>query len=329
MNNTTNNTTNNHNYNLTSTGNFTSVKMWGAKEVAFMSQLAERVVQAQSVIPTCKDPRNEGLPTALIDAPTLATFSVADDPLDAAIPINYLEGFPTIDGVPIWERLENESIDDYNLFKQYRDMPYNPLSGTRSIAKLAELTKVHPKALMALSKLRHWRVRCMAYDKFTEAERELRRRKEIEKLENKHAKAAEKLFDRALQFLEQNPEEINGKTVIELLELAVRLHRTSLGLPPDGPPKQGDCHGGTTAVFNILQQNTPSDQGTLTTGTGQKAGESRLFEILRILNQAGALPIDLQGIKETDGQSTVNDQQPTDEDDKVIDIVTIDKQQST
>lgn len=266
------------------------------KEVGttFYLKLGDKVQQVQSTIPT----NDQGLPVAYIDAATLVGLSNTDDPLEAAVPLSYLEGYPALNGLPFWERLESEPLDEYELFKVYRDLPFDPTNpdGIRSITRVASraaASKVSfssPSFLYALAKIYHWYSRARAFDIYHRLVLETRRQREIEIMENTHAKAAQKLFDIALDYFQRHTEELSGKTAVEVLKFASQLHRLSLGLFPD-KPGTGTGTGNQDLPSQTIQTviNMSSDQLDSVAVT-QRSTESRLLQIVQILKQSGALP---------------------------------------
>ena len=114
---------------------------WDAGKIEVQKKLSEFVQYFQINLP-----RNiQGIPLQLIDPTVIlqatvgaeTTDDVDEDALRAATTnIDFSEGFPTIGGLPIWERLDGELIDYYKLFKEYREMKL--LYGSRSLARLSE-----------------------------------------------------------------------------------------------------------------------------------------------------------------------------------------------
>jgi hypothetical protein len=92
---------------------------WSTTTLAAMKDLAQQVQELQNDIPQSNvSADQDSWPLAYIDPTLVAT----GDIMGATIPLTYLEGYPTVDGVPFWERLENESSEYYKVFKEYRDM---------------------------------------------------------------------------------------------------------------------------------------------------------------------------------------------------------------
>lgn len=264
-----------------------SVVKWKPSEIDSMLKLAKRVATLQEDIP-CR----EGMPLGYIDSVELAKLSASDDPSQAIVPISFLEGFPTVNGVPIWERLDGEPLDMYDLFRAYLNLPAT--DGKRTFSVIARRAGIDVRAVNAVALLWHWAARAAAYDQFKEQEREYIRRHEVRRMENKHAKAAEKIFDTCLQFIEKHHAELTTKTALEWFRMGVELHRLSLGLQKDRPEGASDNDGGGGHVININQTVTPAGASIGGVAT-QEQEKGRIFEILSVLKQTGVLTYKTEG----------------------------------
>lgn len=226
-----------------------------------------------------------GLIDTLIDCQT--TDDVPEEILDrASMDIDFMEGFPVIDGVPIWERFDGEKLDYYNLFKEYRDMVV--LNGTRALVKLAEKYQVPGKIFTALSKVYHWQLRCKLFDQYQAMVAARKRAYEVEKLENKHGSAAALLLEKGLAYLDAHPEQLNPKVALQMVEVGMKAGRLSLGLAGD------KASSGSSTNINI-QQTAATGGGsvevtqTTTTQTSTQADTEYLQSIVHILDKSGAL----------------------------------------
>ena len=283
--------------------------VWDPSKTALQIKLGELIQYFQVGIANTGD----GIPRSYIDPtqilPHLLEVDVPDDLGDdiveaAKIPIEFSEGIPTVEGVPFWERLEGEPVPYYNLFKEYREMKYvgaNNTTGalTRSIAKLSESCGMTGRQLSALSRVYHWQVRAKAYDSYKAIERGLARQRDIELMENKHAKISNQLLDQAVSYLLDHPEQLSPKVAIELAKLAMGTGRLALGLNPDKPGSTSNGGGGGTHV-NIVNQNAnASDGGSVNqldidlSAVERKTQEnsqdmSHVQSVLHILNASGA-----------------------------------------
>jgi len=270
------------------------ITRWTSHELSAMSKLGARVRQLQEDVPT----REDGLPLGYVDSAVLATLTPSDDPSAAIVPISYLDGFPTVNGVPIWERLENECFEHYELFKAYRDMYHS--EDTRSIHEIARRKNVRVECVQALALLNHWAIRCSAYDKWVDTVRENTRQRMIRDLEGEHAKAARKIFNKCMDYIDRQFSNIPPKQVLEWFQTAVKLHRLSLGLSPDKPPTHGEGGEKITPTININQQFNSSG-GEMPSMNSSK----EMMQILSILKDSGVLDSEQEVIDiESDGGST-------------------------
>ena len=95
-------------------------------QYSFIQKLGQFVQYLQVGLPT-----SNGNPLQLLDPSILAESIISaetpddlsDDVLhEAARPIEYIDGFPCVDGVPVWERLDGELVTYYQVFKIYREI---------------------------------------------------------------------------------------------------------------------------------------------------------------------------------------------------------------
>jgi len=102
---------------------------WDTNKTAIQMKLGEMVQFFQSIVPM-----SGNSPEAYIDPAPLMPYLLDTKTYDdippsaieqAKVKIDTYEGMPTVDGIPIWERLEGEPIPYYKMFKQYRDMKYS------------------------------------------------------------------------------------------------------------------------------------------------------------------------------------------------------------
>jgi hypothetical protein len=219
---------------------------------------------------------------------------------EAQVPIEMDEGFPTVGGIPLWERLDGEPLPYYKLFKEYREL--KDIQGTRSVAKVAEQSGMSGRQITILSHIYHWAIRVKAYDQYKAYLREVAKQKEIEKLENKHAKLSGELLEQAATYLMEHPEQMSPKTAIELIDWAVRTGRLSVGLNPDKPGSGSSSGGGTVHATNITianqqtsnsadninQLNTSSLSDVEIKTQEQSKDVTHMQSILHVLKESGA-----------------------------------------
>ena len=280
---------------------------WTPQKLKALEHTAAIVQKLQSQVSV----NSEGEPFGYIDCSVVQSEYSAEDPHqidlrdapDALQPLFHQDGYPgTTGGLPFWERLENEPLEYYNIFKAYREDTYikalteqayeksqalqkesegrsvlNPHSrrAARSLYSVADRMGVDRVTLRTLSQLYHWHLRAKAYDQFNERQLSIIKDAELQHMHNTHLTAARKIFDKCMDFLDNpdNLKELNPKTALEWFQTAVELERLSLGLPKDKPPEDGQ--GGGSDRRPWVQINQQYNQNTLNqtgTGTGTGAG---------------------------------------------------------
>jgi hypothetical protein len=207
----------------------------------------------------------------------------------AAVKLDYSDGFAVVEktNLPFWERLDGELIDCYKLFENYRDQ--KELIGTRSYTRVATLTGLQGPVVVAIARVYHWQARARCYDLYRELEIATRKANLIHQMETTHQKTARKLFDKVTGYLlnelnKKNPM-ITPKVAVDLLNSAVALERTSLGLDAKGSKNsEGSSHTNIIQIGNQKASNTlnPAPQTS-------NYDQSKLQEILDVLSVAGVI----------------------------------------
>ena len=234
---------------------------WSEITIAATVHLADRMRRLSRYI----EVNSLGLPEGYWDPQAVAALD--EEELDeqrpyqslAWVTLDYSEGFPTVNGVPFWERLHGEPLHCYRVFKHYRDSL--EVRGVRSLADTARATGTPIAVAQALVHLYYWYPRVRAYDLYREMERESVRRHHIIKMHNEHWDMAEELIERIRKYLSERFEEFPPGVVLELLKQVVALQRASVGLPPSGADK-----GQPGVVLNLNQttQVTQSQEQNVT-----------------------------------------------------------------
>lgn len=287
------------------TKNDSALLQWDDAKTSLQHKLGDLVQFFQVSLPTNTD----NIPMSYIDPTVLAPILLdVDTPDDVAMtvieqattPIEFDEGFPAVAGIPFWERLDGEALPYYKLFKEYREMKYIDL--TRSIAKLSDSCGMPGRQLSALSKAYHWQTRAKAYDKYKAYERALMQETQREKLESRHATISNQLLDQAVDYLEQHPEQLSPKIALQMVELAMKSGRISVGLNGDKPGSANSSGSGSrTPAININNTVQSADQ-MLNVDAGKSGGiegkirdnakdMGQLQSVLHILNETGALKV--------------------------------------
>lgn len=225
--------------------------------------------------------------------------------------IDYVDSTPSIQGVPVWDRLPGERIDFYNVFKLYRDSRYFLIDTgeymlvNRTLAGLARQLSLPGATLTYISKMYSWKTRCMLYDQYMETEIQKRRVQNEVLLRNDHLIMAQKLCTKAWNYLEKNFTKLAPKEALQALELGIKYSRISIGLLPDKPGATVAGNQTNLAIYNTTTNNTADQMLNVNAGvipTGQGAGsaverqlqqdmkqEDNLLSILHVLQASGAM----------------------------------------
>ena len=158
----------------------------------------------------------------------------------ATVWIEWIDGIPAVSGLPLWERLDCESMDFYKVFKIYRDQKYIGTTKNRyqrSFENLKETTGLSREALYAVSLVYHWQMRVTYYDSFHEETIEKEKARLITLMETRHLAASENIFEKCIAYFkdidETKMKTLAPKDVLAWWNEAVKLNRLSLGLPGD------------------------------------------------------------------------------------------------
>ena len=210
------------------------------------------------------------------------------------LPVIIQEGIPTINAIPIWERIEGEPTEAYEIFKQYRMM--KALNKTRTMYNLSLLTNVPVSHLETMRHLFNWNYRIQAFDAYTAAERQLMLEQYRVEIEGKHLKIANKLAEQAFNYFKENESMITPKVALQMLDWAVKLERITTGLNPDG---KGTINGSERIQLNVQNNIANTGDNTTSSSTSKKTeveqteeDKDRLATMVNILNEIGVLTPD-------------------------------------
>lgn len=268
------------------------------QKTRILANLGEIIKEKQEKLPK----NSNGIPNYYIDAQIILDWlttlksgeanELPDKILSSSlVPVDLVEGIPVVNGLPLWERFDCEPIDDYKLFKLYRDSTNIDGVNRRSFENLSDSTRIKVKALWALSKVYHWQLRVRAYDLFKKDELEKEKAKMIKLMETTHNTAADTIFEKCVDYFKGlKPEDlakINPKDMLGWFVEVVRLKRLALGLPGDKPATIED-----RVKIDKLVNITQTENKTLNI-SGENSTKY-LQEMVDILSSAGALPREVQ-----------------------------------
>jgi hypothetical protein len=300
--------------------------------VKSQNKLATFIAELQEQAPLHPTGALAGIPKYYIDPTIIAecapycttTDDIPEKSLEAAeIPIDIEDGYPVVLGLPIWERLDGEKMGYYKLFREYRDMKYynDTHLNQRAIAKLAENVSVPGKLLSTLSKIYHWAFRVKAYDKYKATELAMKKQRNAEELESKHAKFSNELLEQAVNYLKAHKEKLEPKVALDMVQVGMKYGRISAGLQGDKPGSHSSSAASHQTNIQIAQSathnsvenslsinaNTPSADGNggkdiQQQFTGGLKNTGTMASILHVLNKSGALRSATEQNIEKDGE---------------------------
>ena len=256
-----------------------------------------------------------------------------DQIVDCFHPFQEVDGYPTVQGTPLWERQEWERIEYYNLFKLYRDMRYafynesDTLLVNRSMNVLAKATRMSASLISYLSVVYNWRLRVTLYDAWMALMQQRRISIKRSMMLDRHSKISQALVHKAYSCLSKQVDKLAPKEALEMLKLGLAYERISLGLAGDKPETQQQA-GNAAPLLSIVTQNNN------TTGPMQVNNELQpeqqlqnnmkkpdtLLSVLSVLQRSGAFDTMLQAA----GQDIANDDTIS-VDDVVVSEVTSDE----
>ena len=207
-------------------------------------------------------------------------------PEHGTIHVSYSEGFGTVNGVPLWERLPKETVDAYKLYIHYRDQKEH--TGNRSFQATSQQFGTNLLTIVALSNMYHWMDRNLTFDSFREVLDDIRRERDVRDMSNRHIKTARDIFKVCTNFIadENNLKTLTHKTALSWAELAVNLERLSLGLHPDKP---GWANGRPTSEHQPMIQINNSNGHHNVSGASKDDEVGQMTDVLKILASSGAL----------------------------------------
>lgn len=277
------------------TQDLTLTLTWDKETLGMMKRLRRYVTQIQGTLPldnlnrpmmlvNAKKVQDEGL---IKDLETL----IEEPPKELLFPVSRIEGMPTIYGTPIWEKLEGEPMEYFEVFKKYRELgaitTAGPHSKSRSIYSLSKNTNCNIKQLELLRQCYHWGERVRAYDDYMEEQQAIMIERRQREIQGRHSETARQLFNTCTKYMLENTEQLTPKMALEWAELAAKLERISSGMLPDKP---GTTENPTQQInINNSDHNpnrTNDSHGTGVTGN-QEEDKDRLTQLVNVMNKIG------------------------------------------
>ena len=210
--------------------------------------------------------------------------------------IKLVDGVPTHEGKPVWDRLGLEDISAYQVFKAYRDLGCG--TKKRTLVRLSrhlesQGIRIEFNRLRDLRVAYHWDYRVRAYDEFVLKEDEDMMVFRRINVMGRHASAGEQLFQVASDYLTgPGAQLLTPKLAIQLLKTAAELERLSVGLDPK---RAGDVEPAIDKQLNIQYH---VDSKAIETGAQEEAtpaidcgkeeeDKDKLARLLSVMDRVG------------------------------------------
>ena len=257
---------------------------WDKHTLRINEELGQWVRALQTTLPK----NDSGLVTAYVDPERVARTGLLGDiqhfvincPDDAIISLEFSEGFPTVHGIPFWERIDGELIPYFNLFREYRDLVER--QGSRSLQQVASEQTVPIRIVRALRDIYHWDYRAAAFDRWMDEQREMMRQQQAKMMENEHFQEAQEIFQICTQFIKENYDMLDPKEARLWFETAAKLQRLSVGKSPDKPENES-----SSPNVSLTQINASMNAGK--SSGNDEFDASNMESVLQILTESGAL----------------------------------------
>lgn len=234
-----------------------------------------------------KTPQNNfSLPEGYYRADLLpATIPQNPGPYDEDIgvayePLSYLEGYPSVGGLPFWHKLPHEGVHAHACFEVY--LAHGKM-GARQLYKVVddERVKALPEKitldmLQEWYHLYYWAARVRSHDLFYAAHRQRLRAMQAFEAEDDQRIIAERIIHLCCTYLDQNEEELiesmTPKAFTEMLKNAVAMQRVSLGLPLNGGAKENDSVPNNLSV-DLIMKTIAQKSGAIAEGHNAKLND--------------------------------------------------------
>lgn len=225
---------------------------------------------------------------------TIANLGEIQEQLHAAmVSLDYYQGFPTIEGVPLWRRMDFEPENAHDAFIAYLEQ-----SGTR---QLHELIAYDRKDLQEWFHTYYWGFRCKSFDMFAVASAQRTRIQRMLRAEDSHYVQAERILaqlkGRFDNITAEELTELGLEKAVSVFEKLVKVQRISVGLPANGSATADD-EKKTAPTTNIIMQQIAEKSPE------QRQTEEEQIDILadspEFLEEAQKLIIKMQQMQDQD-----------------------------
>ncbi len=205
----------------------------------------------------------------------------------AYAPLDYAEGYPTLNGLPFWYQMPFEPADAFFCFQIYLRQGNKGARQVFMILEDAEMQKLPAEARPTPQELEetfhtyYWGQRAKAHDMFYAAHR----RKELERraldLNDAHYARASKLLGVFDEYLEvQGPELVETmtpKAAMEMFKTAVQVQRMATGLNANGGSDTNAAPAGASLEV-IMRSISRESTGDIIEENPSKLEENALIQ---------------------------------------------------
>ncbi len=241
---------------------------------------------------------------------------------DAAIHLNYSEGFPTTpSGKLLWDQLDFEGSNEFVLFQAFLEMnnvngyrstqilartltdqKYNALAPARKSAaahkEMLDLTRQHVQELAVYF---YWGHRARAYDMVGMAAYRRIRSQRAVLLEDASFHALQRMFkktmDRWDRFTDDDMDQMSPLDVTKMMKEIVQMQRISVGLPGSAPldshlpgNQNGSDQGIEVHLRTIAKQQQVASDGTSTSALLDSEQDTAVAQelVIKMMQKANA-----------------------------------------
>lgn len=192
----------------------------------------------------------------------------------AEVTVTYHEGYPSIQGSPIWMQLPWEGVPDYQLFQKYLDLP-----GARQLHLLGGEAGARAAALFHTN---YWNLRVQASDSFAVAHFQRMREQRILRSDDKLFLESEQLLGRLYRLapeIEWDLLKTEPDKFVKVMSQLVEMQRKALAATQQEPNQAARP---VEVIMRQMVKSESGDEAKVTTITEE--GEIDIRDILR---QAG------------------------------------------
>lgn len=221
-----------------------------------------------------------------------------DTPEQLLMGIQFTDNMLSYNGMPIFERIEGESLPYFELFKRYRNT--SAFDGGRSLFKTAKTSEFTVYELRFIFKIFHWEIRAAAYDDYKNRLDEMFISQTANQLLKDQVKTADKLAKIGMDNIERVQGEVPPDVAMKLVTFASEMKDKNIQRFSDIAKRNQEQQNNMRASGSHIHINTsvagPNAQSnTLITDKKSEDNMERLATILNTLDTIGGIDNDNKG----------------------------------